>query len=314
MNKTILCIIPLLLAVVSCQSDSASSAKPAPPPVAQKPVPAPAKSFADAGGGTKITVPPAKTVEAIGGGVRVEPMDPEVIPPAPPEVKPEPPPLPLPAAPKVDAMSTHTALLPDETLILETKPDGSKRLLVQCEVCLREGPLELFLCKTQSKEHESVLRTAVEAKFLHAALESCGAKPGAPVQFVNPKTEQPEYKSASGSKIAVSVYFTRDGKPVTERAQEWIEDIRTKKPMEAEFVFAGSRLVANSDKPNEPKVYTADLGDVISVSNKRDSMLDLPIRSTDADVDLLFAVRTEKVPPLGSKVWMILEPMDVKKK
>jgi len=224
----------------------------------------------------------------------------------------EPEALPRPAAPKSEEKSTHAPLQADQSLILETKPDKTLRVLLHAEVCLREGPLELLLCKTQSKEHEAILRTRVDAKFVHAALERCGAKPGAPVQFVDGKGE-PDYKPAHGSLVAVRVHLTRAGKPVTESVNEWITNTKTKKPLAEEWVFTGSRLVANSDKPDEPKVYTANLGDIISVSNKRDSMLDLPIRSTDADADLLFSALTEKIPPLGSKVWLILEPVAAKK-
>ena len=61
--------------------------------------------------------------------------------------------LPLPEAPKADAKSEHKALQPDNSLILETKGDGAKRVLVAAEVCMREGgPLEMFVCKKSSKE------------------------------------------------------------------------------------------------------------------------------------------------------------------
>lgn len=214
----------------------------------------------------------------------------------------------LPEAPKADAKSEHKALQPDKKLLIETKGDGTKRVLVAAEVCLREGPLELLVCKKNSKEHEAILRVDVDAKFIHAALEACGAKAGAPVQFVNVKTQEPEYKPASGAVIKTSIYFKKGDKATTEKAQEWITEIKTKKAMPHDWVFAGSRLVKNPDKPEDPAIYTANLGEIISVSNKRDSMLELPVKSTDADAELLFQANTDKIPPLGSMVWLILEP------
>jgi hypothetical protein len=216
---------------------------------------------------------------------------------------------PLPPLPVADAKSQTKALLPDKTLYLETKPDGTKRIHVVAEVCLREGPLEVFLCKTNTKEHEAILRTAVNAQFIHAALVAIGAKPGSPVQFLNPKTDEPEYKPATGAKIAVTVHYNRGGQLHTHAAQEWITDQKTKKPMAHQWVFAGSRFLKNPDNPSEPEYYTANSGEVISISNFVDSMLDLPVEVSRENVDLNFAARTEKIPPLLSKVWVILEPV-----
>jgi hypothetical protein len=220
---------------------------------------------------------------------------------------------PLPEAPKAEAKSEHKILQPDKTLILETKPDGTKRVLVQAAVCLREGPLELFACKKKSKEHEAIVATEVDAQLIHAALVAAGSKPGKPVQWVKPGTEETDYQPASGGKIVVSVCFTKDGKAVTMKAQEWILDAKTKKPMVHEWVFAGSRLVKNPEKPEAPAIYTANLGEVISVANFPDSMLELPMKSTNVNDDLLFMANTEKIPPLASKIWIILEPVEEKK-
>lgn len=221
---------------------------------------------------------------------------------------------PLPPLPIADAKSQTKALLPDKTLYLETKPDGTKRIHLVTEVCLREGQLEVFLCKTNTKEHEAIVRTAVNAQFIHAALVAIGAKPGAPVQFLNPKTDQPEYKPASGAKINVTVHYRKGGQLFTHAAQEWITDQKTKKPMVHQWVFAGSRFLKNPDNPSEPEYYTANSGEVISISNFVDSMLDLPVEVSRDNVDLNFAARTDKIPPLLSKVWVILEPVAEKKK
>ncbi|CAN5162361.1 hypothetical protein BH11PLA2_BH11PLA2_33250 [soil metagenome] len=220
---------------------------------------------------------------------------------------------PLPEAPKADPKSEHKALQPDKSLILETKPDGTKRVLVAAQVCLREGPLELFACKKKSKEHEAIVAIDLDAQFIHAALVAAGAKPGKPVQFVDPKTQESDYKPASGGKILVSVHYTQDGKAVTMKAQEWIQDMKTKKPMAHDWVFAGSRLVKNPEKPDSPPVYTANLGEIISISNFTDSMLELPVKSSNVNDDLLFGANTEKIPPLLTKVWIILEPEAEKK-
>ena len=123
-------------------------------------------------------------------------------------------------------------------------------MLVEAEVCLREGPLEVFLCKTNSKEHEAVLRAAVDARKVHTALLLAGAKEGRPVQFVNPRTGDADYKPAAGSKVKVLVHYRRGGRLHTHPAQEWVWNFKAKKAMDHDWVFAGSRLIR--DTPTAP--------------------------------------------------------------
>ena len=61
----------------------------------------------------------------------------------------------------------------------------------------------------------------------------------------------------------------------------------------------------------------ANNGELISVSNFSDSMLDLPVQS-DKDVgnvaDLMFEINTPRIPPRQTKVLVTLEPVLEKKK
>jgi hypothetical protein len=220
----------------------------------------------------------------------------------------------LPPVPKLDAKSEMFELQPDKSLYLEKAPDGRRRVLVAAEVCLREGPLEVFVTKKGTKEHESILRISIDARFIHAALEAAGAKVGKPVQFVNPKTMEDDYKPATGAKIKTSVHYTKDGKTHTHTAQEWIANSKTKKLMTDEWVFAGSRFVKNPDRPADPAFYCANNGVVIGLSNDYDAMLDLPVQVSKDDAFLIYKANTEKIPAIASKVWLILEQDEVKKK
>lgn len=219
----------------------------------------------------------------------------------------------LPDLPRADPKSTHKQLLPTDKLYLETLPNGNKRVIFDAEVCLREGVLEVLLCKKNTKEHEAIIRTAVDARYIHAALVAIGAKPGAPVQFVNPKTQEEEYKAASGAKIQVLVNYRKDGKLHQHSAQEWIRDQQTKKPMAHNWVFAGSRFMKNPDRPDDPPYYGANSGEVISISNFVDSMLEVPIAVSRDNASLNFTAETSRIPPQLTKLWVILEP-DAEKK
>jgi hypothetical protein len=187
-------------------------------------------------------------------------------------------------------------------LEVETK-SKKRRVLVSAEVCLREGQLELLMCRKQTKEHEAILTADVDARQIHLALTGIGALEGSPVQFA------PRYQAATGSKIKVSVqYKNKDGKLVTVPAQSWVKNMKTGKALDSDWVFAGSRILKNpldNDKPH----YMANDGDVICVSNFEGAMLDLPIKSSKAAADLIFNAFTERIPPLETKVVVILEPV-----
>ena len=61
---------------------------------------------------------------------------------------------------------------------LDTK---RKAVVVDGQVCLREGQLEMFACPKGTKEHESIISLNSKAEEVHAGLLAAGAKPGSPV-------------------------------------------------------------------------------------------------------------------------------------
>ena len=219
----------------------------------------------------------------------------------------------LPEAPKLDAKNNHVALSPDKQFLVEQDPNKKfLRVLLACDVCLREGPLEVFLTKKGTKEHEAVLRTAVDAELIHAAVEAVGGKPGKPATFLDDKLN-PKFTPATGAKIKVSVYFKKDGKLHTLPAQEWIWNSKKKEHVKADWVFAGSMLLKDQDNPAAKPFYGANSGEIISVSNFPYSMLDFPVEISKDDATLNYEAKTDKIPPLFSKVWLILEPIPEKK-
>jgi hypothetical protein len=221
----------------------------------------------------------------------------------------------LPEPQKASEKSKFTELNKEKTLLLETLEDGTKRIHFATEVCLRDGVLlEVLVCKAKTKEHEAILSTPLDAKLLHAGLVAIGAKPGHPVQFVDPKTMEEKYTPATGEKIKVMVNYNLKGKAFTHEAQEWIKDAKTKKKMSHGWVFAGSRFVKFPDQPDGPDYYCANNGEIIAISNFVDSMLDLPVQLTSSNDDLMFEAFTDKVPAVGTPVWVILEIVPEAKK
>jgi hypothetical protein len=176
-----------------------------------------------------------------------------------------------------------------------------KQVIIDGEVCLREGQLELFACLTGTKEHESVVSLNCVAEQVHAALLAVGAEQGTPVSF------DPKYTAATGDVIDVFVTWTDDkGKSHTGRAQDWVKYAKTGKAMEFDWVFAGSSFW--TDEETGKKHYQANAGDLICVSNFPTALLDLPVESSQANASLLFVAFTENIPPRGTKVRVVLTP------
>ena len=180
--------------------------------------------------------------------------------------------------------------------------DPKKReVIVDGYVSLREGVLEMLACIAGTKEHESVIGVSSKAQTIHAALLAVGAKSGTPVQF------RPEFKPPTGTEIEIEVRWLDDkGKWQSAKAQEWIQDAKTKKPMSQPWVFAGSTFW--KDPENGKEFYMAESGDLICVSNFTTAMLDIPIESSQSNEGLLFEANTDKIPPLGTRVRMVLTP------
>ncbi|HEX3601931.1 MAG TPA: YdjY domain-containing protein, partial [Lacipirellulaceae bacterium] len=88
---------------------------------------------------------------------------------------------PKPAArPSLPEPAGAQRLSPRYPIWLDTK---EKAVLVDGQICLREGMLEMFSCTRNTKEHESIVSADTKAYLVHAGLLSLGAQVGHPVQF-----------------------------------------------------------------------------------------------------------------------------------
>ena len=182
-----------------------------------------------------------------------------------------------------------------------------KRVIVDGEICLREGPLEMFACPRRTKEHESIVAVHSRMLEIHAALLRLGAKKGTTAKF------QPVYQPPTGSEIEVRVFWrTSDGQPLIAKAQDWIWQGKEKKPTRVPFVFAGSQISQVSTAGS--RRYLADDGDFICLANFSSAMLDVPMESTQANEGLLFRANPHRIPALGSKVRVVLTVSEEKPK
>jgi hypothetical protein len=202
-------------------------------------------------------------------------------------------------------IAAETAVSSDLVRLSQTDEvwiDGKRKQVVVCgKVCLRHGPLELFACPKGTKEHESIVAVNSKARFIHAGLLAVGAKPGSTVRF------DPEYAPARGTVIDVFVLWVDErGERRRVRAQDWVRHIKSDRPMTFDWVFAGSGFTR--DETTGKRIYHADQGDLICVSNFPTATLDLTVRSPSDTADLRFAANTDKIPPIGAEVRLLLIP------
>jgi hypothetical protein len=205
---------------------------------------------------------------------------------------------PKPAPPKLPEPKGATRFSKDYPVWVDKK---EKTVIVDGQIALREGMLEMFACTRNTKEHESIVSANTRAYIVQAGLIGLGAEPGHPVRF------QPRYEPPAGTEIEVSVqWLDEKGKLQTARAQDWIKDLKTGKAMTYPFVLAGSSMFTDPDTGKQH--FQAEGGDFVCVSNFGTAMLDIPVKSSQSNEELEFEAFTKKIPPLGAPVRLIFKP------
>jgi hypothetical protein len=208
-------------------------------------------------------------------------------------------------APQADGQQTKSPALKPDPAWTSLGPSlwfdpKAKRLIIKAKVVLREGYLEHLMCSKGTKEHEAILATDAIPKMIQAGLVLTEAEPGHPVRFV------PKFAPPTGAAIAIELSWRQDDAIQKADARQWVRDEKAKAPLAIDWVFAGSQFYTDPETKKER--YAADDGDLITVANFGSSILDLPIVSSADDGDRVFTANTEKVPPVGTEVWMSLSP------
>lgn len=177
----------------------------------------------------------------------------------------------------------------------------NRRVIVDGYIALREGPLEMLACLVGTKEHESIVATFCKAQTVHAGLLAVGAEQGKPVQW------EPTFRPPTGSEIQVTaLWVDKAGQKKNIDARQWVKVVDTENEvLDTNFVFAGSLFWDDPD--SRKKVYQAESGDLICVSNFSTATLDVPIESSKVNSGLMFMAFTDRIPPQGTPVRLVLQ-------
>ena len=207
--------------------------------------------------------------------------------------------------PLVENPDALIALHPEHRLWIT--PDR-KNVVMIGRVILREGFLELLACRVGTKEHESILAVRVEPQLIHAALLAANARQGRPMQM------SPVFTPATGDRIDITLRWKDEaGTQHESPAQDWVWDMSAspedaKKPMATHWVFSGSRMIQDYD--GNDRYLANETGELFGLSNFVGSILDVPIRSSKDNTQLMFGCLTERIPPLDTLVTIMLTPVE----
>jgi len=194
------------------------------------------------------------------------------------------------------------------------KPAGRKRLFqpgvwvdwsarqveVAGEVVLRSGPLELFACSPHTKEHESIVRVLARPLHVYQAMGLIGLEPGhAPYYDERLGRTVP----ATGERLELLVQWSTGGKTRIAPIEQWMLNTQRNQPMgSGDWVFAGSSF-------SEDGEFLADLeGTVVTVVDFYGALIGLAGSHSSANEALWLAANTSQIPPVGTKVRLIIRP------
>jgi hypothetical protein len=170
------------------------------------------------------------------------------------------------------------------------------------EIILREGALELFAyAKAPTpKEHESIVLLRSSPEAIYQALGLIGLTPGKPIRYdAQTKTTRPP----TGDAVDVYVRYSKESHSEEVSVCDWMYNVNTKRPMSrTHWLFTGSEHYQDG-------TFAANIeGTIVTVVDFPSAILSLPASHTDSDAELWLKANTEDIPPVGTKVVLILRP------
>ncbi len=176
--------------------------------------------------------------------------------------------------------------------------------------CLEAGWLEQIACAPNSREHESLVVVKAPPSEIHAALLLAGFEPGSPGTW-SYVDDALQFTQPTGDRLDVLVrYENAVGDTIQEPMSAWIQDHRGQHEFPDEpWVFGGSAFEKNLPWMGPGEHYVADMtGSIIGLVTFGDEVIGFSrvIADQEAVHPPVWEVRTEHVPPVGTKVTLIL--------
>ena len=171
-------------------------------------------------------------------------------------------------------------------------------------------PLESIVCTPDTREHESLLLTAVRPSHIHAALLRLGLQPGKPARFdfVDSRLVSID---PTGPGLVVSLHWVdADGAAHSAAPNDWIIDAATGEHLPTlGWVFAGS----GSERTPTGYTYDADIdGTLIGLAAFGSETIAYAkaLSPESAYASRVCIADPERVPPRGQSVTVHIEPVE----
>ncbi|MCD4823853.1 MAG: YdjY domain-containing protein [Phycisphaerae bacterium] len=183
-------------------------------------------------------------------------------------------------------------------LVIDRK---ARELRLEATVVKAEYMLEFLLCTAGGKEYESLMSTKAKPWQVHAGLLALGLHPGKPGGYAGDTYVPPR---GAGLNIVLKWKDKKTGQPQTATATDWLKlsGKGAKKVKPKKWIFVGSEVMPDGS-------YWADsTGEIIAVANLASAVIDVPMESTKALKHREFVVNAKAVPPVGTKVQIVISP------
>ena len=203
--------------------------------------------------------------------------------------------------------------------------DRAQRLvIVDGTVVLTQGFLEQLVCTVPTRVHESLIAIDAAPREVHAALLLAGIEPGRPGRWQQVADSAGHWSvdrvRPEGPKVDVRVRWTAaDGGTRDAPLLDWVRrasaTAEPSAPAEAassptgQFVFAGSRIRANTPSMGAGEHYVADLtGSVVGLVTFGDEVIAYDeVIADKVDVDpAAWVAWTDRMPPEGTRVELLI--------
>lgn len=178
--------------------------------------------------------------------------------------------------------------------------------------CLDSGWLEQIACAPNTREHESLVAVKALPSAVHAALLLAGLQPGAPGSW-EVVDDEVRLTAPTGDRVDVLVRYDGQGAPVVEPIGAWIVDAEGRADFPDDpWVFGGSVMAPNPAWMDPPggEHYVADMtGSIIGLVTFGDEVIGYShvLSDQEAVQPPAWQVRTDHVPPVGTRVTLILQ-------
>ena len=167
--------------------------------------------------------------------------------------------------------------------------------------------LEFAIVHVNGKVHESLLSTAISATDLNLAFKLLRYE-GSPEYYAEYEKDGslsnrfPEVKAEvkAAARISIGVEWEDEGKTKSAKINEWISDASTGQAMPADpWVYGGSMFYAGS-------FLAKSSGDIAAIFLSNSSLINFS--GKDNDSDEVWLPFPKRVPPVGTKVTVVIAP------